>query len=628
MGAHRRHTVAILLDLTRAMIVYGSPQHVESMGAFAAQLRARLEAVRRSPAPWSRERLRTLLIMAGQPEQAAHDAPPGEAAGHWQARLAALHTITGHAAAFYGAWASEHEAAPDAHCQVQGALAEMARTLDTIRGDEGARLAMAVPEGFAFHALYPEQYAASARRWVREQAAASSRRAVVVGVRTIGTALAAVVAAALAAGGWQVRSLTVRPQGHPFARTVEVDPSQIGDADWGLVVDEGPGLSGSSMAAVAEGLIRAGVPGRRLSFFPSHGGEPGRAASEAVRRWWAATPRYMTPLHRMRFAGRPLPERLADAVTLRCGAHDPVVRVEDLSGGLWRHTVYPQAGMWPPVCPPFERLKYRVTTAHGWRFLWKFAGLSLAPGGAATMAERAAARMTTLARLGFGPWPLGVVEGFVVARWVEGRPLTQADADAGTLAHIGRYLARTAGPSLSAGEAEEHSARLMEMLYWNTREALGEAAAARARRFYERCGRAAVAGRRHAYGDGHVSPHEWLRRPDGGLVKVDSDGHDIDPTVVGRQSIAWDVAGALVEWGLNETAAAPLLEAFHAAGGDPLCPAEIAFHRLAYAAFRAGQCQLCADACEAAERRRLRRAYERYRDDLARTLAALPAADS
>ena len=50
---------------------------------------------------------------------------------------------------------------------------------------------VSVPEGFAYYALYPEMYRIAAREFAREQ---RPRAAVVIGIRSIGAALAAVVA--------------------------------------------------------------------------------------------------------------------------------------------------------------------------------------------------------------------------------------------------------------------------------------------------------------------------------------------------------------------------------------------------------------------------------------------------
>ena len=86
------------------------------------------------------------------------------------------------------------------------------------------------------------------------------RRIVVIGLRSIGTALAATVAGALA---HPVAAITVRPHGHPFEReiavtdefaTVLAEPT----ARY-VVVDEGPGLSGSSVAAAIR-LAEAHAP--------------------------------------------------------------------------------------------------------------------------------------------------------------------------------------------------------------------------------------------------------------------------------------------------------------------------------------------------------------------------------
>ena len=73
----------------------------------------------------------------------------------------------------------------------------------------------------------------------------------VIGIRSIGTGLAAIVAAALGAK----RPFTVRPVGHPFSRELRIGDGLkeqlLADPHASFaIVDEGPGLSGSSFAAV------------------------------------------------------------------------------------------------------------------------------------------------------------------------------------------------------------------------------------------------------------------------------------------------------------------------------------------------------------------------------------------
>jgi len=104
-------------------------------------------------------------------------------------------------------------------------------------------------EGFALYALYPESYL---------QAALNSQltsKTVVIGLRSIGVTLAALVAAALGSGP----SFSLRPTGPPFQRRVQVT-AELSDliladpkSDF-AIVDEGPGLSGSSLGSVVDWL--------------------------------------------------------------------------------------------------------------------------------------------------------------------------------------------------------------------------------------------------------------------------------------------------------------------------------------------------------------------------------------
>ena len=460
-----------------------------------------------------------------------------------------------------------------------------------------------VPEGFAFYALYPEQYAEAASRWVRDHADSGSRRAAVVGVRSIGTSLSAVVARVLAKAGWNVRRLTVRPTGHPYTRRVEILRENVQGAAFGLVVDEGPGQSGSSMAAAAQALVEAGLDRSGIGFFPGHDHGPGSAGTEDVRQWWADTPRYVVGPNEMSWEGR----SLADELACRSGS---VVRVEDLSGGNWRHAVYPYEDDWPAAFAAFERAKYRVVRRDGSSVLWKFEGLT---GGA----EAGRNRMAWLARRGWTVAPVDLAHGFVARSWIEGKPLRLESCDAAVLDRIGRYIVDAADPELSILEQRTSLDRLREMLYWNTRESLGETMAEQTLRWKGLTPEHPYL----AYGDGRLAPEEWIRRIDGRLIKVDCAGHSADHTVVGRQSLIWDLAGAMVEWRLDDETARPLLWAFSTAGGELPSAEVLAFYRMAYAAFRLGQCVICAGTSDPKEQRRLRRAGDFYKSQLAGLLA-------
>lgn len=96
--------------------------------------------------------------------------------------------------------------------------------------------------------------------------------------------------------------------------------------------------------------------------------------------------------------------------------------------------------------------------------------------------------------------------------------------------------------------------------------------------------------------------------------------------MIGRQPIVWDVAGAIVEWKLNEGSARPLLDALRAHCTVEMPEQSLTFHVAAYAAFRVGMCSMGAtqsghDSDEAA---RLRSAESSYRQRLAALVTTSP----
>ncbi len=603
-----------------AMIVYGDPQHAEEVGLWVSHMRTRVATLATGSASLLGD-LRKELIMAGQLEQGVHDALKEDLSyEEIQRCITPFGALTALAAeAFYSVWSAQIEGAPTG-VSLEGALAAMLQTLHSI-SSPGRGINIKMPEGFAFYALYPEQYCAAALRWLADHPDVVGQCAVVIGIRSIGTSLAAVVAAALAAGGCAARSFTVRPTGHPFERQVKIVPAAIEGAEWALVVDEGPGISGSSMAAAGAALVGTGLLRSKISFLPAHRHEPGSAATDEVRGWWQSTPRYVTSFNDLSFDGMSFPRALAHALPSLTGVDDPVVAVEDISGGQWRRVLYRDSRRWPPSFAPFERPKYLCTLRSGAKALFKFEGLAGAPGGSETTAEKALAQLGERFRLGWGPAPLGVAYGFVAQRWVEGAPLKRKDADPQLPATIGRYIAQVAEPFLTEREIEVGVARLREILYWNSWEALGESAAEATRSVADRV---LITGASPGYGDGHMAPYEWLRTPSGQVMKLDSSGHSWDHTAVGVQPVAWDVAAALVEWGLYGEAATPLLQAFTTASGCPIPPATLNFYRVAYLAFRMGLCSICANmsAHDPAEQARLRRAHSAYKSQLAAALVA------
>jgi len=198
-------------------------------------------------------------------------------------------------------------------------------------------------EGYAFYALYPEAYLAAA------QAAPAAPRHV-IGIRSIGVGLAAIVAVATGAA----LPATVRPRGDPFRRRVEVDPALL--AEWLsdgaarlAIVDEGPGLSGSSFGAALDVLECAGVARDRIECFPGHAGELGPAASAPHRERWRQLSRHVVDVDALLLRDGTLARWIGDLVGTVLGP------LEDLSAGAWRGRRFPSRSDWPPAVRHQER---------------------------------------------------------------------------------------------------------------------------------------------------------------------------------------------------------------------------------------------------------------------------------
>jgi hypothetical protein len=550
------------------MIVYGDPTRQQTVRTCVERVRAGLGG--------NLDALRDSLIAAGELEQAVADGPGRDR----PALLRQVERVTDLvAAAFLG-----HGSAKEAY----GALDDVGRALG------GTPLTIHVPEGFAFYTLYPEQYRDAAERWAADHGDERGKQVLVLGVRSIGTTLSAVVAGALRGLGWRVKRITVRPGGHPFQRELRIERAEIGEAQLGLVVDEGPGLSGSSMAAVARAMTAAGIHRGRISFMPGHGNGPGAQASPDVRQWWDQTRSYVVGLEEMRWEGRRLQDVLSARTREACGGE--VLHVED-----WADVPIPAE---LPHFGAFARTKFRCILADGRAVAWKFMGLG---GGT----EAAAERLSQLAATGWTEGPLGVALGFVGVPWVDGKIIGQSEADDSFIAHAGRYIAAAAGQLMPADEQQSAIQRLKEMAYWNVKETLGDEAA----EVVKGCAAAEI-GPASSYGDGRTGPGEWIRTPTGTFVKVNCVGHDVDHTIVGRQAAWWDVAGAIVEWGLDERQSGVLIRS----GGFQVPVGVLRFYRMAYAAFRVAMCATCEATADAGEGEKLRRAGASYRDELKRAL--------
>jgi hypothetical protein len=435
------------------------------------------------------------------------------------------------------------------------------------------QLSISIPEGFAYYALHPLVYADVV------QAIPACETLLVVGIRSIGTTLSAVVAAAARDRGINAERLTVRPQGHPYDRSAEFTSEQMAAVRKAIscgasfaVVDEGPGLSGSSFLAVAEALEQEGAPTGQILLISSHAPNVDTlCASDAARRW-------------QRFR----------CVPVAGEARRPVEAVDFIGGGHWRNRLIANEFERPASWTSFERLKYLSPAGHNEPRMFKFAGLG-------HYGDGVFARERKIAAAGFGPMPRAESDGFVSYPWIQGRPLSASDLSSEILIRLAEYCAfrrHAFAVDLSNLDA------LQQMAVHNLHE-LGLDL------------RVELCLKYPVIVDGRMQPHEWLLSKEGKLLKTDSGSHGDDHFFPGPTDIAWDLAGAIVEWQMNEEQTMDFLSRYCCASGEDANVRIDGFIK-AYAAFRSAYCLMAANAMSGSdEQPRLQRAADLYSTVLA-----------
>lgn len=430
-------------------------------------------------------------------------------------------------------------------------------------------LSLKRPEGYAYYALDPGAFARAA-----VAVAPPSGRVLVVGIRSIGTSLGAFVRAALRGLGLPVERVSVRPHGHPWDRRCAFDEGELERlgalAGHCLVVDEGPGLSGSTFLAAGEGLERAGVARERITLITSHAAAVERlVAHDAARRW-------------SRFRARAALEA------------PPFEDALDLGAGRWRERVFASELEWPSTWTSVERRKFRAPEGE----LLKFVGLP--PYGEAPLA-----RAERLADAGLSPRVRPERSGYLRQSWCPGAVLTRPALSASLVRLLPRLVEYLAFRSEACIAPEGDTTALAEMARCNVAEALGA----------ELPGGYRLDAAHWVHPDARLAPHEWVARGDTWL-KLDATDHGDDHFFPGACDSAWDLGGAVVELELPEAGERELLERYRRRTGDD------ARHRIlpylvAYAAQRVGALTLALSSADIAERARLERDLGRYRERLA-----------
>jgi hypothetical protein len=443
-------------------------------------------------------------------------------------------------------------------------------------------------EGYAFYAVYPEAYLVAAR-----SAPPGPRR--VIGIRSIGAGLAALVATASQAP----LPSTVRPRGDPFQRSLVVSPALV--AEWAsdgarvAIADEGPGMSGSSFGVVADRLEDAGVPTTRIECFPSHRGGLGPVASERHRTRWSHVSRHVVEVDDLLLRDGTLARWIAALV-------GPLTRpLEDISAGRWRTKHFGSEAAWPPCVVHQERRKLLAHTAQG-TWLARFVGLG-------RDGDRALARGGLLARAGFTPEVAGLCHGFLIERWITATPLAMVQLDPPgrrrLIERAGRYLGFRARELGTTADQGAPLGRLAEMVARNATLALGfvPPVPGSPAELEARCHRIEIDGRLHAW--------EWLVRDGGAVLKADAHDHHAAHDLIGCQDLAWDLVGAAIELELSASEAQRLATIAGETCGRVPDLDLLAFMRPCYLAFQLGRHALAAGA-SSDEGPRLEAAAARY----------------
>lgn len=423
-----------------------------------------------------------------------------------------------------------------------------------------------VPEGYAHYGLFPEVYAKSAADFFEAE---RPEEAVCVGLRSIGTSLSAVVAAILEEKGCNVRSFTLRPRSHPFRRKTRLTPMLEGvvksmDCPF-LLVDEGPGLSGTSFSSTAAKMASLGVPEEKIVIFPSWDPDGSSFISAEAKEVWARHRRYTASF---------------EELWLKSGRLEKEAEVGpgliDLSAGRWRTILYGRESDYPASHPRHEKRKYLSGSPNGeGAVLLKFAGHG-------SYGRKKLERAGRLADGGFAFRATGIRSGFLKYDFLPGRPLGQCAVNQLLLDQMAGYLAflKRNFPAKDAMGFDEFA----QMAERNIALGLGE----------EWAGKFSLGPMKAIYESGspveidaRMRPSEWVLTRKG-YMKSDSVDHNSDQFFPACQDIAWDIASAVVEFDMSPMERNYFVSRYSAISGDSVGEERLWLHTAAYLAFRLG----------------------------------------
>ncbi len=459
-----------------------------------------------------------------------------------------------------------------AQCFMDGHGSEWSRAASIwsrILGGLPETLRVSEAEGFAYYALHPGDFADGVARFARADPIA------LIGIRSIGTTLSAVAMAQLQKKDTRASRITVRPTGHPYDRRTSFTAAQsawvkrnVSERAMFLVLDEGPGLSGSSFLSVSESLVEQGVAPERITMVGTRDCQPERLCTvDAVARW--------SRFGFQRVNSR-IYSRFADSIAL--------------AGGAWREHFLAPGMEWPACWTEMESVRFLTLDS---KHILKFEGFGRA-------GIHALEQSQAINDAGFGPHVESVGDGMHSYNFIAGQALSRSALSCDLLRRIASYCAfreRTFATSRRGGD------KLRGMVQFNLAQVIGAAI-----NLPGDC----LTAENPVFVDGRMRPHEWIRSSSGVLLKVDAVRHGDDHFLPGPTDIAWDLAGAIVEWDLDEDGAQYLQKQFKSQS-DKKRTDRLPYYILAYSTFRQAYCEMASRAVsEIGERLRLQQASTFY----------------
>jgi hypothetical protein len=245
-----------------------------------------------------------------------------------------------------------------------------------------------------------------------------------------------------------------------------------------LIVDEGPGRSGSTFLSTAEALCREGIESRRVTIIGSREFDPDSLCAQGAAARW----------RKFRFLAA------TSSMSERFNSWSY------LGGGEWRRYFCDGEQNWPESWTQMERFKVLSPDRHE---LVKFEGMG-------RIGEEARHRAFVLAGAGFSPRVHDAGEGFLSYATVPGKHLRKSDCSVAVLEQIARYCAFRS--------VEFHSpvaSDLEPMVTFNVQQEFGQ----------ELRLNGALSAAQAVIADGRMQPYEWMTGVDGRLVKTDAISH-------------------------------------------------------------------------------------------------------